>query len=1147
MQHSHFVHLHVHTQFSLLDGACKIPELIALAKEYRMPAVALTDHGNMFGAIEFYIEAMKNGIKPIIGCEVYVAPGSRLDKSASANEESAYHLILLSKDEEGYRNLMKLVSAGYLEGFYYKPRVDKELLARYSKGLIAQSACLQGEIPYLIVRGKYEEAKVVAGQYKDIFGPGNFYLELQKNLIPEQETANAGLLKLSKELDIPLVATGDVHYLRKRSSRAHEGLLCIQTQTTLSDPDHMKFSTDEFYFKSSEEFKELFSDVPQAISNTIEIAEKCNLELDFNKTHLPQFTPPEGRSREEYLKDLVEEGLRKRYAQVDKTIRDRVDHELNIIKKTGFTSYFLIAWDFINYAKSKNIPVGPGRGSAAGSVVSYSLGITDLDPIKYDLIFERFLNPDRVSLPDIDIDFCYERRGEVIEYVTQKYSKENVAQVITFGTMKARGVIRDVGRVMGINYGDVDRIAKLVPEELGITLEKALKVEPELRNMYKSDPQMRQLIDISTELEGLNRHASTHAAGVVISDLPLTDYVPLFKTSEGQLSTGYEMKSLEKIGLLKMDFLGLRTLTVIDETVKIIKRTKGLALDINNIPLDDKKTYDLLSNSESLGIFQLESSGMRDILRKLKPTTFEDIIAILALYRPGPIGSGMVEDFIKRKHGEIPIKYDHKMLEPILKETYGTIIYQEQVMRIASSLAGFTMSQADSLRRAMGKKIPEEMEQARSNFLNGASKNGIDKRTAEKIFNLIEYFAGYGFNKSHSTAYALISYRTAYLKANYPVEFMSALMTSERDNIDKVAFYIEESQRMSIKILPPSINESFSKFTVVGDSIRFGLSAVKNVGQGAIDSIVNARGASGKFKNLYDFCERVDLRLANRKVLESLIKCGAFDEFALHRSQLTAMLDDCLECGANSHRERASGQTTFFEEFGAHSKAHATRRHEVPKIPEWPESQLLAYEKEMLGFYVTGHPLARYEKLIRSYSTCSVKDLGKRRSDEEINLGGIISKLKFTITKAKSEKMAIMSIEDLTGEVEVLVFPKAFANTEKYIKKDAIVCVKGKVNLREDRPKIMANDIIPLDEIQKKYTQAIIISLDAGIGEDSMNRLKSVLESHPGTAPVYLHFRMADGKRFEISVEDKLKVEPSDSLTSDIEKLLGDGVVTFKT
>lgn len=1148
MQHSHFVHTHVHTQFSLLDGACKIPELIALAKEYRMAAVAITDHGNMFGAVEFYSEAMKNGIKPIIGCEVYVSPGSRLDRSVAVNEnkEAAYHLILLAKDEEGYRNLMKLVSAGYLEGFYYKPRVDKELLAKYSKGLIAQSACLQGEIPYLIVKGKQEEAKVVAAQYKEIFGNGNFYLELQKNLIPDQEIANAGLLKLARELEIPLVATGDVHYLRKKSARAHEGLLCIQTQATLNDPDHMKFSTDEFYFKSAEEFEGMFEDVPQAINSTIEIAEKCNLELDFNKTHLPQFAPPEGKTREEYLRELAETGLNKRYPVADKITRERVERELDIIKKTGFTSYFLIAWDFINYAKSKGIPVGPGRGSAAGSVVSYILGITDLDPIKYDLIFERFLNPDRVSLPDIDIDFCYERRAEVIDYVIQKYSKENVAQVITFGTMQARAVIRDVGRVMGISYGDVDRIAKLVPQELDITLERALKLEPELRNLYKSDPQIRQLIDVSTELEGLTRHASTHAAGVVISDRPLTDYIPLYKTTDGLISTGYEMKSLEKIGLLKMDFLGLRTLTVIDETVKIIKRTKGIAIDFNNMPLDDSKTYELLSNAESLGIFQLESPGMRDILRKLKPTKFEDIIAILALYRPGPIGTGMVEDFIKRKHGLAPIKYDHRLLEPILKETYGTIVYQEQVMRIVSDLAGFTMSQADSLRRAMGKKIPEEMEQAKSKFLEGAVKKGIDRRTAEKIFNFIEYFAGYGFNKSHSTAYALISYRTAYLKANYPVEFMTALMTSERDNIDKVAFYIEESGRMGIRILPPSINESFSKFTVVDNAIRFGLSAVKNVGGGAIDSIVTARNTGGKFKNLYDFCERVDLRLANRKVLESMIKCGALDEFGHHRSQLVAILDDCLECGANSHRERISGQSTFFEEFGAHSKTHS-KKHEIPKIPEWHESQLLAFEKEMLGFYITGHPLAKYEKLIRAYSTCQVKDLGKRRMDEEVSVGGIISKLKFTITKAKSEKMAIMSIEDLTGEAEVLVFPKTFADTEKFIRKDAIVCVKGKINLREERPKIIANDIMPLEELQKKYTQAIIINLNVGIDERELTKLKTVLESHPGTAPVYLHFKMADGKRFEISVEEKLKVEPSDSLTLDIEKLLGEGVVSFKT
>ncbi len=1146
MQHSHFVHLHVHSQFSLLDGACKIPDLIALAKEYRMPAVALTDHGNMFGAIEFYLEAMKNGIKPIIGCEIYVAPASRLEKTIKGIEEASYHLILLAKDEEGYRNLMKLVSLGYLEGFYYKPRVDKELLSQYSKGLIAQSACLQGEIPYLIVKGKYEEAKVVAARYNEIFGKGNFYLELQKNLIPDQDIANDGLLKLAKELELPIVATGDVHYMAKNHARAHEALLCIQTQSTLNDPGHMKFSTDEFYFKSPEEFKQMFAELPQALNSTVEIAEKCNLELDFNKTHLPAFNPPEGKTREQHLRELVENGLKKRYASTDKAIKDRVDHELEIIKKTGFISYFLIAWDFINYAKSQGIPVGPGRGSAAGSVVSYALGITDLDPLKYDLIFERFLNPDRVSLPDIDIDFCYERRGEVINYVIEKYSKENVAQVITFGTMKARAVIRDVGRVMDIGYGEVDRIAKLVPEELEMTLDKALKYEPELRNLYKSDPRIKELINVSLALEGLTRHASTHAAGVVISDEPLTNYIPLFRMGEDQISTGYEMKSLEKIGLLKMDFLGLRTLTVVDGAVKIIKRTKAVDIDIENIRMDDAKTFALLSNAESFGIFQLESSGMRELLRKLKPNKFEDIIAILALYRPGPIASGLVEDFIKRKHGLSAIKYDHKILEPILKETYGIIVYQEQVMRIASQFAGFTMSQADSLRRAMGKKIPEDMEQARAAFIDGAAKKGIDRRTAEKVFNFIEYFAGYGFNKSHSTAYALISYRTAYLKANYPVEFMTALLTSERDNIDKVAFHIEEAQRMGIQILPPNVNESFSKFTVVGDAIRFGLSAVKNVGQGAIDSIVTARNMHGKFKSLYDFCEHTDLRLVNRRVLESLIKCGAMDEFGLHRSQLTAILDDCLESGSMLHKERRSGQLSFFEEFGPHSKVHP-RGREIPKIPEWPESQLLAFEKEMLGFYITGHPLAKYEKMVRAYSTCSIKELAKRKPEEEVTLGGIISKVKFTTTKAKSEKMAIISLEDLSGQCELLVFPKTFSATEKFIRKDAIVFVKGRVNLREERPKIVANDIIPLDELQKKLTQAIIINLTTGIDDKSLNNLKSILQSHPGTAPVYLNFRMADGKKVEVSVEEKLKVEPSDKLAVEIERLLGEGAVSFRT
>lgn len=1146
MIHSHFVHLHVHSQYSLLDGACKIPALIGLAREYRMPAVAITDHGNMFGAIEFYTEAMKNGVKPIIGCEIYVAPGSRFDKSSQGIQEASYHLVLLAKDETGYKNLMKLVSLGYLEGFYYRPRVDKELLSQYSEGLIAQSACLHGEIPRLLVTNQYNEAKAVASQYKDMFGTGNFYLELQKNLIPEQDTANAGLIRLSKEIDLPLVATADVHYIAKKDAHAHEALLCIQTQTTLDDPNHMKFQTDEFYFKSPDEMKEFFTEAPQAINSTVEIAEKCNLEMEFDKTHLPHFTPPEGKTREQYLRELVENGLEKRYEATDKEIHDRVEHELKIIKETGFTSYFLIAWDFINYAKSAGIPVGPGRGSAAGSVVSYALGITDLDPLKYDLIFERFLNPDRVSLPDIDIDFCYERRSEVINYVVEKYSKDNVAQVITFGTMQARAVIRDVGRVMRISYGEVDRIAKLVPQELEMTLDKALKYEPELRNLYKVDPKIKQLIETSLALEGLTRHASTHAAGVVISDKPLTNYIPLFKSSESQISTGYEMKSLEKIGLLKMDFLGLRTLTVIAETVKIVKRTKSAEIEIEKIPMDDSKTFALLSNAESFGVFQLESSGMRELLKKLRPNKFEDIIAILALYRPGPIGSGMVEDFIKRKHGLVPIRYDHKALETILKETYGIIVYQEQVMRIASELAGFTMSQADSLRRAMGKKIPEDMEQARSSFIEGAAKKSIDKRTAEKIFNFIEYFAGYGFNKSHSTAYALISYRTAYLKANYPVEFMMALLTSERDNIEKVAFYIDESERMGIKILPPNVNESFAKFTVVENAIRFGLSAVKNVGQGAIDSMVAARNRVGKFKTLYDFCEHVDLRLVNRKVLESLIKCGAMDGFGLYRSQLTAILDDCLEAGSVSHKERQSGQLFFFGEFDSHAKVH-TRKYEVPKILEWPESQLLAYEKEMLGFYITGHPLAKYEKLLRASVTCSIKDLGKRRAEEEIGLGGIISKVKFTITKAKSEKMAIINLEDLSGHAEVLVFPRTFAATERFIRKDAIICVKGKVNLREERPKLIANDIIPFEELQKKYTQAIIVNLlTTGIDEKTLTILKSILESHPGTASVYLNFKMADGKKVEVSAEERLKVEPSDSLTIEIEKLLGEGAVSFK-
>ncbi|MDD5422859.1 MAG: DNA polymerase III subunit alpha, partial [Candidatus Omnitrophica bacterium] len=966
MTHSDFVHLHVHTQYSLLDGACLLEPLMNKVKEHRMPACAMTDHGNMFGAIEFYDLCMKNGVKPIIGSEVYIAPDSRFEKSSRGISDASFHLVLLAKNETGYRNLMKLVSIGFLEGFYYRPRIDKEVLAKHKDGLICLSACLKGEIPHLIYTNQLDQARKTIDEYKDMFGKDNFYLEIQDNLIPEQDTVNAELIKLSRETGIGLVATNDVHYVEKDHAKAHEALLCIQTQTTLDDPNRMRLQTEEFYFKSRDEMARKFGDAaPEALKNTVAIAEKCNLELDFKKTHLPNYKVPEGKTKEGYLRELVDQGLKKRYPDDDKTVLDRVQHELKIIEKLGYTSYFLIAWDFVHYAKENHIPVGPGRGSAAGSVVSYALGITSIDPLRYDLLFERFLNPERVSMPDIDIDFCYERRNEVIDYVVKKYSKDNVAQIITFGTMMAKAVVRDTGRAMGMPYADVDKIAKLIPNDLNMTLTHALEQEPELRNLYKMDSKIAQLIETSLVLEGLTRHASTHAAGIVISEEPLVNHVPLYKIQDGQITTGYSMSSLEKIGMLKMDMLGLRTLTVISEAKKIIKRTKGIDLDLDNVPTEDKKTYKLLTNAESVGVFQLESSGMRDLLKKLKPEKFEDLIALLALFRPGPIGSGMLDDFMKRKHGEVKMRYDHQLLEPILKETYGVILFQEQAMRIASSLAGFTLAQADNLRRAMAKKTPEVMVEVRTHFVNGCLKNRIDRRTADRIFDQIEYFAGYGFNKSHSAAYAMISYQTSYLKANYPGEFMTALLTSEKDNLDKIAVYISESQRMGLKILPPDVNESYANFTLIGDSIRFGLLAVKNVGQGAIESIIGVRDKGGKFKSIYEFTERVDLRLVNRKVIESLIKCGALDSLGLYRSQLSAMIDKALEVAGGIQKDRSNGQLSFFDKFEDEENFKKTYQ-EIPNIPEWPENQLLAYEKEMLGFYVTNHPLARFEKILRT-------------------------------------------------------------------------------------------------------------------------------------------------------------------------------------
>jgi DNA polymerase-3 subunit alpha len=1139
MSSANFVHLHLHTQYSLLDGACRIKELIAQAIAYEMPAVAITDHGNMFGAIEFYEEAVKKGIKPIIGCETYIAPKDRFDRTGAMGEGSN-HFILLAKDEEGYRNLSKLVSAAYLEGFYYKPRIDKNILSRHSRGLIGSSACLKGELACLILENRLNEAIKAADEFASIFGKGNFYLEIQENFIPEQRLANEGILKIAKELNLPVIATNDVHYLNKKSASSHDALLCIQTQTTLDDPNRMRFQTQEFYFKSCEEMYSLFRYAPGSIENTVRIAEQCQLKLEFGKYHLPVYQPPETLTNEQYLRQLCEAGLGRRFnGRVTPEIRDRLDYELQMISQMGFVSYFLIVWDFIHYAKSKGIPVGPGRGSAAGSLVSYLLGITELDPLKYKLLFERFLNPDRVGLPDIDIDFCFERRQEVIDYVTQKYGKANVSQIVTFGTMLARAVIRDVGRVMGVPYAEVDKIAKLVPPELGIKLEDALQKTDELRNLYETNAQVKQLIDTAKDLEGLSRHASVHAAGVVIGDKPLDSYMPLCKIDENQVASGFSMKALEKIGLLKMDFLGLRTLTVIDEALKIIKRTKGASIDIDQLPIDDQKTFELFRGAQTIGVFQLESSGMRDLLRKLQPTVFEDLIALLALYRPGPIQSGMIDDFIKRKHGLKPIVYDHPRMEKILKDTYGIMVYQEQVMQIASELAGFTLAQADLLRRAMAKKMPEEMDKQRQQFVTGCAKNSISQRLATKIFDLIDYFSGYGFNRSHSAAYAVISYRTAYLKANYPVEFMTALLTSEKENTDKVVEYVKECQRMSITVHNPMVNASYSKFTVENENaIRFGLLAVKNVGKGAIDSIVESRRSLGLFSCLEDLCDRADLRLVNRRVLESLIKCGAMDSFGLKRSQMMSALQECLDQAAKSQKDKQSGQLSFFDSGPSSVSSGFSRfRVKMPDIKEWPEIQLLAFEKEILGFYVSGHPLVRYEHLLKRFATCSISQLLERKESEEVAVVGLINKIKLTVTRAKREKMAILKVEDLGGAVEVLVFPNTYKQCFQNFVANSVVLLKGRLSLKEDSPKILASQISSVDEA---YRMIKSVNIDlCGFEENILASLKEKLALSRGDVPVYLQVGASEVQKVKVLVSRELFVQPRPELFHDIEDLLG--------
>ena len=1104
-----FIHLHVHTDYSLLDGACRIDKLIEKAIDYKYRAIAITDHGNMFGVIEFYDAMMKAGLKPIIGEEFYIAPTSMRDKK-TVGGISNFHLTVLAMNERGYKNLMKLTSLAYLEGFYYKPRIDKETLKNYSEGLIGMSGCLKGEIPYYLLRNDYETAYKVAKEYLEIFGHNRFYLEMMRLGFKENDIVNAGLVKLSRDLGIPIVATNDVHFIDRTDKEAHDALLAIQTNTYIDETDRFRMESEEIYFKSPDEMVGLFSDHPEAIENTLKIAEQCNLliELDPVNAHLPSCELPEGfDTPSAYLEHLAWEGFRRRYPTGNKKAEERLKYELSVINKLNFASYFLIINDIVQSAKTMGVPVGPGRGSAVGSLTLYVLGVTEIDPLKYNLLFERFLNPSRVSLPDVDIDFGDEQRDKIIAHVEERYGKNNVAQIITFGTMASRAVVRDVGRILRIPYGEVDRIAKKIP--MGMSLEQAME-DKELRKLIASKDEYKRMIEIAKRLEGVARHVSTHAAGIVITPKELTEFVPLYKAPDGNIMTQYSMKSLEKIGLLKIDILGLRTLTVIEKTKQYLKER---GIEIDKIPLNDSKTFRLLQRGETVGVFQLESEGMRSILKRLKPTNFKDIMAVLALYRPGPMEQK--ETFIKRKRGEEPVTYLHPMLEPILKETYGVILYQEQVIQIAHQVAGFSLSEADLLRRAMGKKEKEVMRKMEEKFVEGAKKKGVDESTARKIFEYMEPFAGYGFNKSHSAGYALIAYWTSYLKANYPVEFMAALLTSEMNDTDRIRILLSECRRMGIEILPPDINESDYEFKPVDGKIRFGLGAIKNVGKKAIDSIVKER-KRGKFSSFNDFMQRRDVKNINKKAMENLIKAGSFDNLNPDRYRLLQMLEN-----------KASQQLSLFTE---------TMTDE--KVDESESASVLSMEREALGFYLSGHPLNKYEDVIDAFTTTTIAELHHYGEAESVSIAGIVTRVK-VIKNKKGQKMAFAELEDMTGKVEVTVFPDLFG--EREIAKGDELLVKGKVAHQEgeEAPRIIADKIVSLQEARKRLTSWIDLYLNiVTTTEDDLNKLHQLLMGSSGVTEVRLNF-VKNGETLYTLRPRKILVSPDDRLIKRLQNLLG--------
>jgi len=1145
---SEFVHLHNHSDYSLLDGAFSIDNLVGAAVEYDMPAVALTEHGNMFSAIQFYKKAKAAGVKPIFGCELYVAQNSRFEKKKTNRGGWGYnHLVVLAKNQTGWKNLMKLVSFGYLEGFYYRPRVDKGLLRKYNDGLIASAACLKGAVQEKLLNDDYEGAKKEALEHYEIF-QGDYVLELQRHFIEAEDIVREGMRKLSGETGIPLIVTNDSHYMRKEHHNAHDALICIGSGKLITDTKRVSYATPEFYFKSQEEMYNLFPDDSEALERTAEIAEMCNVDIEMGNLLLPEFPIPEDEDVQDadgYLRKLTEEGVRQRYGSMAPEIQQRMDHELGIIENMGFAGYFLITRDFVQYAKDKDIPVGPGRGSAAGSLVAYALGITDIDPLKHDLLFERFLNPERVSMPDIDIDFCYNRRSEVIEYIRDRYGEDSVSQIITFGTMKAKAVLRDVGRVLGMSYGEVDRIAKLVPNTLGISLEDAIEQVSELQEVEDQDEDHKKLVEYSMVLEGMHRHASIHAAGVVIAPGELTDYVPLYKSTDGDVTTQWDMVNLEEVGLLKMDFLGLRTLTVIKDAVDLVLDSRGIEIDIDRVPMDDQKVYRTFADGNTTGVFQFESSGMKEYLRKLKPNAFEDLIAMNALYRPGPMD--MIDDYIARKHGNAKVEYIHPSLEPILKDTYGIIVYQEQVMQIANSVAGFSLAKADIMRKAMGKKKQEVMDRLSSEFVEGAVENGLEKSTAEEIFNHIVKFAQYGFNKSHSTAYAQIAYKTAYLKTYYPAEFMAANLTSEMTDTDRVVILTNDCRKMGIEVLPPDVNSSEANFYPKGNAVVFGLNAIKNVGLKAAENIAEVRKQDGPYESIFDFVKRVDLHLVNRKVLESLNKAGAMDSFPGTRSQRDEIIEPALQFGQRYQAQRDDTQVDLFgaTDGGVDSVISTPS---LPDTPEWGTQKRMKEEKALIGFYLTGHPLQKYEDVLNAFDTIDLADPESVQGNEKIRVGGMISDMKIHYTRRGNKEMAFVTLEGLQGQAELVVFPDTYAEVKGLLKTDAMVFMEGRVSDQshdDDQIKLIATDIVPLAQAQEKYARNLHISVEVDkMKVTDVEDLKRLTARFDGDCGLLFHINTAT-QNTRIVRANSFNVNPDQQLIAKLRDRFGTDNIWF--